>query len=191
MGGARSAGSLARHLGRALAEGDRSGEEHLVEALAGRDHGQADVRHLVRVRVRVRVRCTRGASACRAGTEGLVAASSWWGCWLGLLAGCRLGLQAGVAGWCRAQHAEADQGGTHHGRAYCGPAYCVALLVRVRIRTTRKSTRIGPVALTKRSTAPGSSSTVEQRKDSMPYDWSGWGQAQGQEQGSRQGQEQD
>ena len=105
MGGARSAGSLARHLGRALAEGDRSGEEHLVEALAGRDHGQADVRHLVRLRVRVRVRgrvrvrvrCTRGASACRAGTEGLVAASSWWGCWLGLQAGCRLGLQAGAA----------------------------------------------------------------------------------------------
>ena len=106
-------------------------------------------------------------------------------------AGCSLecvGLQAGVAGWCRAQHAEADQGGTHHGRAYCGPAYSVALLTL--LRTTRKSTRIGPVALTKRSTAPGSSSTVEQRKDSMPYDWSGWGQAQGQEQGSGQGQEQ-
>ena len=109
-------------------------------------------------------RCTRGASACRAGTEGVVAASSAWGCRL-------------VAGWCRAQHAEADQGGTHHGRAYCGPAYSVALLTL--LRTTRKSTRIGPVALTKRSTAPGSSSTVEQRKDSMPYDWSGWGQAQG------------
>ena len=100
-----------------------------------------------------------------------------------LKAGCRL-----VAGWCRAQHAEADQGGTHHGPTYCGPAYSVALLTI--LRTTRKSTRIGPVALTKRSTAPGSSSTVEQRKDSMPYDWSGWGQAQGQEQGSGQAQEQ-
>ena len=45
-GARRSAGCLSRHHGCLLAEGDRAGEEHLVEALAGRHHGQADVRHL-------------------------------------------------------------------------------------------------------------------------------------------------
>ena len=73
----------------------------------------------------------------------------------------RVGLQAGAA-----HHAEDDQGGT------VLTWLCLLwldLLWLDLLRTTRKSTRMGPVALTKRSTAPGSSSTVEQRKDSMPY----------------------
>ena len=134
-GARRSAGCLARHHGCLLAERDRAGEEHLVEALAGRHHGQADVWHL---EMHERCICTQ------AGYRRV---------------GCSLqyvGLQAGAA-----HHAEVDQGGT--------ALTWLCLLWLDLLRTTRKSTRMGPVALTKRSTAPGSSSTVEQRKDSMPY----------------------
>ena len=78
----------------------------------------------------------------QAGPEGLVAASSTWGCWLV----------------------------PRTTRRSTRVILTMALLeMALLTRTTRKSTRMGPVALTKRSTAPGSSSTVEQRNDSMPY----------------------